>query len=133
VNKVGNAEVQKFLEEVENATRRSDSFVLDEMFQRISGKKPRLHGSIVGYGSYTYTLASGEKSQAMRLGFSPRKQSLVVYIMPGFSDASILERLGKLKTGRSCLYIARLSNVDLTVLEELAQCAWNVMAERYPD
>jgi hypothetical protein len=69
----------------------------------------------------------------MRMGFSPRKQSLVVDIMPGFTDPATLERLGKHKTGRSCLYITRLAHVDMDVLEELARAAWDTMAERYPD
>jgi hypothetical protein len=130
---VGNADVQRFLDALESPTRRDDAFVLDEMFQRISRAKPRLAGSIVGYGSYTYTLANGKRSQSMRIGFSPRKQSLVVYIMPGFADPAALQRLGKHKAGRSCLYITRLADIDAKVLEQLARSAWDVMAERYPD
>jgi hypothetical protein len=124
--------VERFLANVAHPTRRQDAQALDKLFRSISGEKPRLWGSIVGYGTYRYTLANGEQSESLRIGFSPRNQSLVIYIMPGFHDPGMLERLGKHKTGKSCLYITRLDHIDLDVLRELSQAACNEMKRRYP-
>lgn len=113
--------VPEFLDGVENETRRRDAKTLNAIMARITGEPGRMWGaSIVGFGSYSYANTAGKDFEWMLTGFSPRKGALTVYIMPGFSryDA-LMTRLGKFKTGKSCLYINKLDDVDLTVLEEL--------------
>lgn len=113
--------VQEFISRVEHATRRADSILLDKMFRKITGWQPKMCGpTIVGYGSYHYIYDSGREGDFCATGFSPRKASLSVYIMPGYQDfGEILYRLGKHKMGKACLYINKLADVDLAVLEEL--------------
>jgi len=127
-------EVQGFLDAVEHPTRRADARTLYEMMDRVSGLEARMWGpTIVGFGSYNYTYESGRSGTSLRVGFSPRKAKLVVYIMPGFDTYSeLLQRLGKHKTGSSCLYINKLADVDTAVLEELVRRSLEAMAERYP-
>ena len=117
------ASVSDFLNAVEHPVRRADALALDEMFQRVTGFAPRMWGpSIVGYGRYEYTYASGREGDFLATGFSPRKANLSVYIMPGYEDFDdILSRLGKHRFGKSCLYINKLADVDLDVLEELVR------------
>lgn len=101
--------------------RRDEGFALHDLFARATGWSPRMWGpSIVGYGVYDYTYASGRTGTWMATGFSPRKAALSVYIMPGYANyAHILDRLGPHRMGKSCLYITRLDRVDQDVLEEL--------------
>lgn len=88
--------------------------------------------SIVGYGSYHYKYASGREGDFMVTGFSPRKQALTVYIMPGFSSfKKLMEKLGKYRTGKSCLYIKHLSDIDEKVLEKLIDESVRHMRKRY--
>lgn len=123
-----------FLSAVEHEQRREDGKVLLEMMRRITGEEPVMWGpSIVGFGRYHYKYESGREGNHFLTGFSPRKASLSVYIMPGFSEqADLMARLGKHKTGRSCLYINKLADVDLTVLEELVTKSVAWMRARYP-
>lgn len=113
--------VEDFLDTIENDMRRADGFSLLSMMREITGEPAVMWGpSIVGFGSYRYRYESGREGTWMLTGFSPRKAHLVLYIMPGFSEyGSLLARLGAYKTGKSCLYIKRLSDIDMTVLEEL--------------
>lgn len=114
-------DVEAFLNSVENQRRREDSFVVLDLMRAVTGEPGALWGtSIVGFGSYHYTYASGREGDWFVTGFSPRKQNLTLYIMPGFEryDA-LLGQLGKYKTGKSCLYINKLDDVDLDVLREL--------------
>ena len=94
-----------------------------DFFNEITGFAPRMWGpSIVGYGRYHYTYASGREGDSLATGFSPRKSALSLYIMPGYQDyGEILGRLGKHKTGKSCLYINKLADVDMDVLAELVR------------
>ena len=103
------------------------------MMRRITGEEPRLWGpSIIGFGEYHYKYESGREGDFMRVGFSPRKANLVLYIMPGFArHDALLDRLGKHKTGKSCLYINKLDDVDRDVLETLIAESWAAMAEKY--
>jgi hypothetical protein len=104
--------VERFLAGVENDRRRDDSFRMLEIMREITGEEPKMWGpSIVGFGSYHYRYASGREGDWMLTGFSPRKSSLTVYIMAGFS--------GKFKTGKSCLYINKLDDVHLPTLKKL--------------
>lgn len=110
-----------FIESVENEKRKKDSLAVIEMMKEITGDDPVMWGpSIVGFGSYHYKYASGREGDWMITGFSPRKQSLTVYIMPGFDKyEELMGKLGKHKTGKSCLYINKLEDVDTEVLKEL--------------
>ena len=127
--------VDSFIEAVDNPTRREDARTVCAMMERITGEAPRMWGpSIVGFGSYHYKYDSGHEGTACRLGFSPRKGQLVLYVLTGGEgEAELLSRLGKHKTGKSCLYINKLADVDAGVLEALAARAWDWMNERYPD
>lgn len=126
--------VAAFLDTVEPERRRADALVLDALFRRVTGWQPRLWGpSIVGYGEYHYIYASGREGDYLATGFSPRKANLVVYIMPGYSDfGRLLDRLGKHKLGKSCLYINKLADIDETVLEELIRAGLDDLATRWP-
>lgn len=103
------------------------------MMHRVTGKRARMWGSsIVGYGTYHYKYDSGREGDFMVTGYSPRKQALTVYIMPGFSKfAPLMQKLGKYKTGKSCLYIKRLSDVDEAVLEKLIDSSVREMRKSY--
>jgi len=114
-------DVLAFLNSVENGKRKEDALKALALFEKITGEKAEMWGdSIVGFGSYHYKYASGREADWMLTGFSPRKQNLTLYIMSGFDDYEILlNQLGKHKTGKSCLYINKLEDVDMDVLEEL--------------
>jgi hypothetical protein len=135
-NKTGptEADVDAYLAALEPASRRADAEVLCAMLARVSGQPPVLWGpSIIGFGAYHYRYDSGRTGSAPRIGFSPRKAAHVLYLVDGFpAHAALLARLGKHSTGVSCLYVKRLSDVDIGVLEALAAGSWQVMAARYP-
>lgn len=124
-----------FIELVEHPVRKENAKVLLEVFSRVTGEAPVMWGSsIIGYGEYTYTPVGGKPQKFMRSGFSPRKQNLSLYIMLGFDKhPDLLEKLGKHKHGKSCLYINKLADVDMAVLEQLIESDWQLMSERYPD
>ncbi len=128
------ASVEGFLKRVENEKRREDSFVVLDLMKEVTGEKPTMWGtSIVGFGSYHYKGASGREGDWMKVGFSPRKQSMTLYIMDGFgSYDSLLDKLGKYKTGKSCLYINKLEDVDQTVLRELVKQSFKFMSGASP-
>ena len=125
-------DVYEFLDGVSNETRKNDGYAVLELMRTTTGLEPRMWGdSIVGFGSYHYKYASGREGDWFLTGFSPRKQSLTVYIMPGFDEyEALLERLGKHKIGKSCLYINKLEEVDLSVLKMLIEKSVNKMAEQ---
>jgi len=127
------ASVGEFLGGVENERRRTDALVVKEIMERVTGWEPKMWGpSIVGFGSYHYKYDSGREGDFLVTGFSPRKQALTVYIMPGFSGfEALMKRLGKHKTGRSCLYINKLDDVDQDVLEELIRGGVEFMRKKY--
>lgn len=128
------ADVGAFLAAVEPARRRAEAPVLDRVFREATGFAPRLWGgSIVGYGVYDYTYASGRSGTWMATGFSPRKAKLSIYIMPGYADfGPILDRLGKLSKGKSCLYVNKLADIDLDVLAELIRAGLRDLAGHWP-
>jgi hypothetical protein len=113
--------VTEFLNGVPDEKKRQDSFAILELMTEVTGAEPRMWGeSIVGFGSYHYRYASGREGDWFVTGFSPRKQNLTLYIMAGFDNYDhLLQNLGKHKTGKSCLYIKRLEDVDLDTLREL--------------
>ena len=118
--KPNNKSVAKFLFNVDDK-RKDDCQRLLILMQKITGKKPRMWGdSIVGFGEYHYKYKTGREGDWFVTGFSPRKQNLSIYIMPGFSNyASLLDKLGKHKHSVSCLYINKLADIDFRVLEKL--------------
>ena len=117
------ASVEEFLASVESKTRREDGFRVLQLMQEVTGLEPEMWGpSIVGFGDYHCRYESGREGDFFLTGFSPRKQSLSLYIMAGF-DAydGLLSRLGKHRKGASCLYINKLADVDMDVLRQLVQ------------
>ena len=123
--------VTDFLNNVDHKTRRADSFVLLEMMKEITGEDAVLWGSsIVGFGSYHYKYESGREGDMPLVGFSPRKKSMTLYIMPGFDDYDqMLAELGKHKIGKSCLYINKLADVNDNVLQRLIKHSYEHMKE----
>jgi hypothetical protein len=113
--------IDDFLSRVEDPVRRQDAERICRMMQRITRRKPQMWGtSIVGFGAYRYSYASGRTGEWPLTGFSPRKQALTLYIMSGFDEYNeLLDRLGKYRTGKSCLYLKRLDQVDEKVLVSL--------------
>ena len=115
--------VTTFLSQITDERRRGDARAVAAMMRDITKAKPEMWGtSIVGFGSYHYKYASGREGEWMMVGFSPRKQTLVLYIMPGFEEyGDLLKKLGKCKTGKSCLYIKTLDDVHLPTLKTLVR------------
>ena len=121
--------VNEFLDKVEDAQRKQDCYTVSALMQEITGEPPVLWGpSIVGFDKYHYKYASGHEGDFMITGFSPRKQNLTLYIMAGFSKYDeLMSKLGKYKTGKSCLYIKSLKDIDMVVLKELITESVNYM------
>jgi hypothetical protein len=121
------ASVTAFLAKIGDAARRKDAQQLVRMMRKATGKAPRMWGdAIVGFGDYHYRYESGHEGECFVTGFSPRKTALSLYLMGGFESLEpLLKKLGRFKTGKSCLYIKALSDVDLATLEQLirASCA----------
>jgi hypothetical protein len=117
------ASVKDFLNAVPDDRKREDSFAILELMQEVTGEEPTMWGpSIVGFGSYTIKYASGRDGDWPVAGFSPRKRNLTLYIMSGFEGYdALLAKLGKFKTGKSCLYINKLEDVDIPTLKELVK------------
>lgn len=130
-----------FIGGVEPEKKREEATVLDAMFRKVTGESPKMWGpSIIGYGEYRTTYASGRDVHWLRSGFSPRKAKHSLYLMGGYCDEvagkrrdELLEMLGKYSTGKSCLYINTLADVDLEVLEEMLRNDWEAMARTYPE
>ncbi len=114
--------------------RREDCFRLMELFKEITGEDAVMWGkSIVGFGQYHYKYDSGREGDMLLAGFSPRKQNLTIYIMAGFAHEEIVSRLGKFKTGKSCLYVKKLDDINIDVLTELVQWSIKKIKDIYPD
>lgn len=113
--------VSGFLERVEDDEKREDSYTILKLMQEITGEEPKMWGdSIIGFGTYHYTYASGRTGEWFLTGFSPRVQNLTLYIMSGFDEYDeLLGNLGKHSTGKSCLYVKHLENIDLDILKKL--------------
>ena len=127
------ASVEGFLNRVENDKRREDSFAVLDLMEKITGDRPAMWGaSIVGFGSYHYKYASGREGDMPLVSFSPRKQSMTLYIMDGFNNYNaLLGKLGKYKTGKVCLYINKLEDVDQDVLGELVKQSVKAVSQIY--
>jgi uncharacterized protein DUF1801 len=120
-----NKSVKEFLESIENESKREDSQVLVKMIQKISGKKPKIWGdnSMVGFGKYKYKRKGGnDEFEWFHVGFATRKTNLTIYLTYDVSaEKELLKKLGKSKCGKGCLYINRLEDVDLKILEKLIE------------
>jgi hypothetical protein len=130
--KENKASVEKFLNSIKDEQKRQDSFKILEMMKKITKEDPKMWGpSIVGFGSYHYKYASGHEGDMCIAGFSPRKEALTIYILPGFEKYdSLMKKLGKYKTGKSCLYIRRLEDIDTKVLTELISESYKYMKQK---
>lgn len=119
--KQNDANVEDFINKVEDEKRRKDSFEVLHLFKRITGEEPKMWGpAIIGFGNFKYKYANGSENDWMLTGFSPRKQNLTIYIMTGFDRyEELLGKLGKHKTSKSCLYIKKLEDINLDVLSEI--------------
>ncbi len=128
------ASVDEFLAAIDDETRREDCRTVAELMRAATGAEPAMWGaSIVGFGKYHYKYASGREGDWFLAGFSPRKEALTLYIMPGFSDYdALMGKLGKFKTGKSCLYLKRLDDVDLPTLKRLIEESVRHMRRQYP-
>ncbi len=117
--KKNEASVDDFLNLIEDEQKRKDCFEVAKMMEKATKQKPKMWGpSIVGFGEYHYVYASGHEGDMCRVGFSPRKQNITLYIMQSF-DSPLFKKLGKFKTSKACLYIKKLADVDTKVLQEL--------------
>lgn len=126
--------VEAFITNVENDVKREDSFKLLAIYERLTGEKAKMWGSsIIGFGQYHYkSERSSQEGDWPLAGFSPRKQNLTLYIMPGFAEYdSLLETLGKHKTSVSCLYINKLADVDISVLEKIIDASFKDAKEKF--
>ncbi len=124
--------VAAFIDAITDQTRRADAKALVKLMRRASGEKPTMWGpSIIGFGSYHYTYDSGREGDMPLIGFSPRKAATVLYNMTG--SEALRAKLGKHATGKGCLYIKKLADVDQKVLETLIVKSVAAMRARYPN
>ncbi len=126
--------VEEYLNRLDDPRKREDCFVLLQMMREVTGEEPAIWGgTIVGFGFYKYRYNSGRRGEWFITGFAPRKRDLTVYIMPGFDAYQpLMQRLGKHKTGKSCLYLSKLEAIDLPTLRELVSRSVADMRENNP-
>ena len=119
--KATNASVSAFLKRIDDPQRRQDAVAVTDMMRKVTGQEPKMWGtSIVGFGSYHYKYPSGQEADWPITAFSPRKQDLTLYLTPGYQEnVELMEKLGKHRTGVSCLYLKRLSDVHEPTLKKL--------------
>ena len=129
--KKNTASVEDYINSVQDSKRRADCFEVAKMMEEVTGDKGAMWGAaIVGFGSYHYKYASGQEGDWMAIGFASRKQALTLYIMAGFKRYEMLmSKLGKYKTGKSCLYVKSLDEIDREVLKELIKESVNHIAK----
>lgn len=125
--------VTAFLDRVEPPNRQAEARLLIPLFQEVTGFPPLIWAkTMVGFGRYAYTYASGHSGESLATGFAPRRAELVIYILPGFAGASdLLSRLGPHRTGKACLYLRCLDQVDLDVLRQLVREGLADLATRW--
>lgn len=130
---VNDSNVEDFINTVDDETKKQDSFTLLEIYQRLTEEPAKMWGtSIIGFGQYHYmSERSSQEGDWMLTGFSPRKQNLTIYIMPGFDTYSeLLSQLGKHKISKGCLYINKLSDIDMSVLEKIISQSFEDMKKQ---
>lgn len=127
------ASVTTFLDGIADSGKKDDTQTIVKIMERVSGYPPKMWGeSLIGFGQYTYTYKSGRTGEWSLVGVSPRARNISIYIMPGFDQyQDLMQQLGKFKVGRSCLYINKLQDVDIQVLETLIERSVKDMKERY--
>lgn len=127
--------VEDFVTGIADENQRADARSLIAMMTRLSGEPATMWGpSIIGFGRYRYIYDSGREGEMCRIGFSPRKGQTVLYLIDGFEGhAELMAKLGKHKTGKSCLYVKRLSDINLVVLEDMCRSSLAYMAAKYPE
>ncbi len=125
--------VAKFIDSVDHEKRRADAKELLKLFKKVTGQTPVMWGpSIIGYGAYHYVYESGREGDAPNVGFSPRKTSMVLYVMGSIDDDDPLRtKLGKYKTGRACLYVNKLEDVDIGVLEKIIKKSYTKTIKKW--
>lgn len=133
--KVTEESVKAFLDKVEPETKKADSFALLKIFEEVTGEKAKMWGSaIVGFGLYHYkSERSSQEGDWPRTGFSPRKAALTLYVMLGLGNKKLLDKLGKHKTSKGCLYINKLADVDESVLKKIIKHNLDEMGKQYPN
>ncbi len=120
--KKNEASVENFLDEIKDKQQRKDSFTILQMMQKATGEKPKMWGSsIIGFGNVHLKYESGRELDWFKMGFSPRKQNITLYGCLGAKQTELLKKLGKHKTGKGCLYINKLTDVDTAVLKKLIE------------
>ena len=126
--------VDAFIDTVDDEHKRADCRVVAQLIAEITGAEGVMWGSsIVGFGNYHYRYASGREGDFFEAGFSPRKRALTIYVMAGFAQyEDLLARLGKHTTGKSCLYVKRLADIDLDVLREMLIRSVAYIRAKYP-
>jgi len=131
--KQNDASVNNFLESIEDEQKRKDSFKIIDMMKKVTKAEPKMWGSsIIGFGSYHYKYKSGREGDWMKTGFSPRKQNLTIYAMCDVKKFNeLLQKLGKHKTGKGCLYIKKFDDVNQDVLKELITETVDYMSKKY--
>lgn len=131
-------DVDEFLAQVDDPAKRADSYRLIELMSAVSGEPPVLWGSMVGFGRYHYKYTSGHEGDAFLVGFAPRKAEFSIYLMGTYLPDEItrrdalLAKLGKHRMGKACLYVKRLSDIDMVVLRELAEISVATLRAAYP-
>lgn len=125
--------VSAFINGVENETRKRDAKTVLAMMKKITGEKPKMWGpSIIGFGEYHYKYESGREGDMLNVGFSPRKANLVLYVMGSIAeDDPLRSKLGKYKTGKACLYVNKLDDIDLAVLEKIIAKSYKATIAKY--
>ncbi len=127
------AEAEAHIAAIEDPRRRGEAEQLDRIFREVTGYQPKLwSGRMIGYGQYDYTYDSGHSGTWLATGFAAAKRNVTIYIMPGYTPfPEIMERLGKYKLGKSCLYLTRLENADETALRDLIRAGLDDLATRW--
>jgi hypothetical protein len=128
------ADVDAYIQSLPDPKQRADSISLVTLMQKISGHPPKMWGpSMIGFGQYHYVYESGREGDMFRIGFAPRKGQIVLYIVDGHAKhEALMAKLGKFKTGKSCVYIKSLDVIDKNIFEELCVVSLHHMAEKYP-
>ncbi len=120
-------DVEYFLGNIENEKRRKDGFILLDLMRKVTGEEANMWGeSIVGFGNYHYKYKSGQEGDWFLVGFSPRKQNMSVYLTHGFEgQGELLDKIGKHKLGKGCLYINKVEDIDIGILEKLVAASYD--------
>ena len=127
--------VESFLDNIDDEQVRDDCKTLVKLMKKVTGSAPKMWGpSIIGFGKYHYKYESGHEGDACLTGFSPRKQNISLYVMPGTDEHSdLLKKLGKHKASKGCLYIKKVEDIDLGILEKIIGQSVKSLQKKYPD